>query len=165
MEDHKDIKKWWLQLDNELSPEESTAFLRKLEEDPELASTFAEAQQLENHLQAVEADEPSMRFSANVLDQLPSLYKSISIEPIFSRKSLLRGVLLLFSSVLVSFLAALSGPTNGTSGTSGQWQNYSDLFMNIPSSALLSAALAGFCLVGIFLMDQILKRRFLNKRA
>jgi hypothetical protein len=87
------------------------------------------------------------------------------VEPVFSRKSLLRGVLLLFSSVLVSFLAALSGPTNGTSGTSGQWQNYSDLFMNIPSSALLSVALAGFCLVGIFLMDQILKRRFLNKRA
>jgi hypothetical protein len=165
MEDHKDIKKWWLQLDNELSPEESTAFLRKLEEDPELASTFAEAQQLENHLQAVEADEPSMRFSLNVLDQLPTLYKSVSVEPVFSRKSLLRGVLLLFSSVLVSFLAALSGPTNGTSGTSGQWQNYSDLFMNIPSSALLSVALAGFCLVGIFLMDQILKRRFLNKRA
>lgn len=165
MEDNKDIKKWWLQLDDELSPEEAATFLQKLEEDPELANTFAEAQQLENHLQAVEADEPSMRFSANVLDQLPTLYKSISIEPIFSQKSLLRGILLLFSSVLISFMAAISGPGTSTNSPSWKWENYLDIFMKIPSSALLIAALTGFCLVGVFLMDQYLKKRFLAKRT
>lgn len=166
MEDKQDIKKAWAQLDGELNEKEQADFLRKLQEDPELSAAFAEAQQLEAHLKEVEADEPSMRFTANVLEQLPVLYKKVSVEPILSQQSLWRGILLIFSSVLLSFTAALSGTGTSSGGNSFiQWQSYLDKFMGLPSSALLIAALTGFCIVSIFAIDQVLKKRFLRKRT
>lgn len=165
MEDNKGIKEWWLHLDGELSEEEQSTFLRKLEKDPELSATFAEAQLLEAHLQEVQADEPSMRFQADLLEQLPALYKSIPVEPVFGRKSIFRGSLLLLSSVLISLSAALSG--QGANGGSGypQWKVYLDEFLALPSSLLMVAALTSFCMVGVFVIDQLLKKRFLSRRA
>ncbi|HKK76236.1 MAG TPA: hypothetical protein VJ953_14245 [Saprospiraceae bacterium] len=166
MEENQDIKRVWTQLDGALNEKEQADFLQKLQEDPELSAAFAEAQQLEAHLKEVEADEPSMRFTANVLDQLPVLYKKVSVEPVLSQQSLWRGVLLLLASVLLSFTAALSGTGTGSGENSFiQWQSYLDKFMGLPSSALMIAALTGFCIVSVFAIDQVLKKRFLSKRT
>lgn len=164
MEDQNSIKKWWEYIDGELEPAEKEAFLQDLEKDGQLTAILQEAETLEEHLVQIETEEPALRFSLNVLEKLPSLYKKVNIEPVFGRKTLILGSLILLISIILTYLAALSGSTGPTdSKILPSWLDSFQAFPQLPNSAMVLAALSGFCLVSVYLMDQLLKKRFIHK--
>lgn len=163
MKDQKDIKKWWQYIDGDLDAADQAAFQEELQQNEELANIFQESQSLENHLVEIEAEEPAMRFSMNVLEDLPTLYKKVNIEPFFSRRTILLGSLALLISIIITYLAAFSGKSTTVEGLQPTWLEYVQSLPQLPSSALVLAALAGFCLVSIYLIDLFIKKRFLNR--
>lgn len=67
----KDTLLLWRFADGECSPEEVASLTERLRREPGLAAAWAEIRQLQASLRAVEAEQPSMRFTKNVLEKLP----------------------------------------------------------------------------------------------
>ena len=165
MESNKELKKWWLSIDGDLDPAEQKLFEQAVEKDADLARTFSQAQILDSALSKQEAEQPSMRFSKNVFEQLPQLYKKISIEPLFSKKAVTIGSLSILSFILLSIsLAFISGGNSGGGVDSTFWSSYINSLSSIPDQWLLTIALVSFCLFAIIVLDKFLKRQILKKR-
>ncbi|GAB5553266.1 MAG: hypothetical protein Sapg2KO_28570 [Saprospiraceae bacterium] len=165
MEDKKELKQWWLSLDGDLDPAEQKRFEQAMEKDAELATTFFEAKTLDNALSKQEAEQPSMRFSKNVFEQLPQLYRKISIEPLFTKKALTIGILSVLSFFVLSVIPAflLDGNASGNV-ESNFWETYINQLSNIPNQWLLTIGLVSFCLTTVILLDQFLKKQILKKK-
>lgn len=165
MEDEKNLKEWWLSLDGDLDPAEQKRFEQAMEKDVELATTFFEAKTLDKALSKQEAEQPSMRFSKNVFEQLPQLYKKISIEPLFTKKALTIGILSVLSFSILSVVLAFFLGGNASGGVeSNFWKTYINQLANIPNQWLLTIGLASFCLAAVILLDQFLKKQILKRK-
>ena len=163
MEDQN--KKIWKMLDGQLSPEEEEALRQKLEVEPELQQTFEEAKTLDLELKQMEANEPSMRFSKNILEGLPTLYKKVKIDANFSRRALRVGLGTLSFLVVISLLPAFLGG-NGVNETPRQifWEYFTQWSYNIPKELLNVLFLLGVSATFFLVLDWQLKRRFFSSK-
>lgn len=165
MEPNKDLKKWWLSIDGDLDPIDQQQFEEALEKDADLAETFSQAQLLDKVLEQQEAEQPSMRFSKNIFEQLPQLYRKINIEPLFSKKALTIGVSSVLAFILLSVALAFIFQGSSTSEVdSSFWTSYVQQLSSIPDQWLLSIGLVSFCIFSVILLDRFLKKQILQKK-
>lgn len=165
MEPNKELKEWWLSLDGDLGPTEQKRFEKALEKDAELAKVFSQAQLLDKVLEKQEAEQPSMRFSKNVFEQLPQLYKKINIEPLFSKRALTIGGLSILCFFMLSVtLAFLLQDSSGSGVDSNFWTSYVQQLSSIPDQWLLTIGLSSFCIFIVILLDQFLKKQILQRK-
>lgn len=154
----------WKYLDGECSPQEKEEFQRLLSTDVAFAGEFALAQSLQENLQQLEPEEPSMRFSANVADQLPTLYRPVHASPDLLPKGLVRIFSALVGSIALLSLGLFFG---------GQQQNVPSQFnilgwytlnLGLFSNPMVFAAFLGsLAILSYFLMDFTLKKWILKK--
>ena len=165
MEPNKELKKWWLSIDGDLDPAEQKLFEAALKKDAELAQTFSQAKILDTALRKQEAEQPSMRFSKNVLEQLPQLYRKINIEPLFSRKAITIGSIAVLSFILISISLAFIFQGNASGELDATfWSSYVNSLAGIPDQWLLTIGLVSFCLASIILLDHFLIKQMLKRR-
>lgn len=164
MDSKETLKEWWLSLDGDLDPAEQKRFEEAMQKDATLATNYSEAKTLDHALSKQEAEQPSMRFSKNVFEQLPQLYKKISIEPLFTKRALNLGVFTIGSFSVLSIVLAffLEDTTDGVE--SNFWNTYIHQLSNIPNQWLLTIGLASFCLSAVIFLDRFLKKQILKKR-
>lgn len=164
MDGKKELKEWWLSLDGDLDPAEQKRFEEAMEKDIVLATNYSQAKTLDHALSKQEAEQPSMRFSKNVFEQLPQLYKKINIEPLFTKRALTIGVFAIGSFSVLSIILAFF--LEGTTGSveSNFWSTYIHQLSNIPKQWLLTIGLVSFCLSAVILLDQFLKKQILKKK-
>ncbi|MDX2070743.1 MAG: hypothetical protein SFV55_20105, partial [Haliscomenobacter sp.] len=92
----------WKYLDGECSPQEKEQVQLLMTQDLAFAEELAMAKSLQEALQELEPEQPSMRFSANVSEKLPALYRPIHA----SADILPKGIVRIFGS-LVGTVAVL----------------------------------------------------------
>lgn len=161
--DSKQIK-WWSSLDGDLSEQEQKAFEKEMAENKALAQQFMEAKELDAELKQMEADEPSMRFSKNLLEQLPQLYRRVNIEPLFQRKALTRGGLFLAIVAMITLSPAFFVETEGLSGTPPVWEQWLSFLNHLDPQwiSMIAFLCSGFILY--FFADQQLKKQLLKRK-
>ena len=155
-------KKWWQSLDKELNEADQQAFEKEMEADPTQAIAFSQAKEIHDGLQQLEADEPSMRFNKNVLENLPQLYKKISIEPFFAPRVLRRVALLIGSLGLISLLPAFFIDSNSANAYPNILLDFLQLSGDLPTNWMFMLAVLGFGFIVYAIMDRQLKKRILK---
>lgn len=162
----KEEQKKWDLVDQALSPEKLAALDAELQQNPEAAQELQEAQLLHKHLQEIEPEEPSMRFTQNIMERLPNLYRSIQIRPLFTRKQLRWAVGGLAFLVILSLIPIF---TMEGSGRALPYQEYiqtlSTAGQAIPNNWFIIFIALSLGIVGAILLDKGLKKRFLNKKT
>ena len=78
-------EKWWEQLDGDASPEERAELEKALKSDEQAQREYALRRKLHEELQGLEPEQPSLRFTQNLMERLPKLYQRIQIGPLIGR--------------------------------------------------------------------------------
>jgi anti-sigma factor RsiW len=153
----------WKYLDGECSPEERAEVERRRAEAPEFAEALRQRELLHEGLRALEAEQPSLRFAANVIDKLPALYRRAAaraFQPLVSpwAARLFLAFFALLSIVCLQAAIALTPPGGG--GAYAQWVSpLTEFFQRLsPQDFSVVAALSGSLLI-LFALDRRLQRR------
>lgn len=78
-------EKWWEKLDGDISPEERAELEESLQSDEQLQREFTLRRKLHEELQGLEPEQPSLRFTQNLMERLPKLYQRIQIGPLIGK--------------------------------------------------------------------------------
>lgn len=160
----------WKYLDEECTPKEKEQVQHLLAHDTDFAEELAIAKSLQETLQAMEPEHPSMRFSANVTEKLPALYRPVHASADIFPKGLVR----IFGS-LVGTVAVLSlglffagqGVLGNHTGLPQREINFIGGYtfnLGIFSNPMVfSAFLISLAVLSYFLMDFAFKKWILKK--
>lgn len=153
----------WKYLDGECSPQEKEEVQRLLSTDAAFAEELTLAQSLQETLQELEPEEPSMRFSANVAEKLPTLYR-----PVHTSADLLpKGLVRIFSALVGSIaLLSLGLFFDGQQSIAPQFNIlgwYTVNFGLFSNPIVFATFLGSLALLTYFLMDFTLKKWILKK--
>lgn len=155
----QDDKLHWKYIDGEATEQERTWVQRRLTDDASFKAEFQSRQQLNHTLQQMEPEQPSMRFTLNVMESLPVLYKK-AIEPLVSPKwvkafigSLVAAVVGLFGYAAISADAEVV-----TSHIPGQ--NFIERLNSLPISTFTTLIIISISYLFFVMLDRQLKKRF-----
>ena len=160
----------WKYLDGECTPQEKEQVQHLLAQDLAFAEELEMAKSLQETLLGLEPEQPSMRFSANVSEKLPALYRPIHTSADILPKGLVR----IFGS-LVGTIAVLSlGLFFAGQGVLGQPYVVAQREINImghytlnlgvfSNPMVFSAFLVSLAVLSYFLMDFAFKKWILKK--
>jgi len=157
--------KWWDYLDGKLPELEREAFEQKLSQDADLRAAFEEARVLHQALREMEADAPSMRFSKDVLEQLPQQrYRGTSIAPMLSTGQLRSGIGLMLGLALLTLLIALIVPTVPSNSENGfaYIDRLLGILLALPVEIYWTSLIVSFALVSYAALDWLLRWRLLR---
>ena len=158
----------WKYLDGECTSQEKEQVQHLLAQDTAFAEELELAKSLQETLQGMEPEQPSMRFSANVTEKLPALYRPIHT----SAELLPKGLVRIFGSLVGStaficlglFFAGqgMLGTHNGLGKLNilGRYTLDLGVFSN---PMVFSAFLISLAVLSYFLMDFTLKKWILKK--
>lgn len=152
----------WAYLDGHLPPDEQHAFEQKLEKDPGLKRKVAEAKVLDRTLAGQETEQPSLRFTANVMDRLPDLYKPITIQPLLSKRTLRWAGALLATTLTINIGLLWTLPAGSTTQIPlvGEIQQ---ALHALPEGWLLPLSALSVGYVAYAALDAFLERRLLKQ--
>ena len=157
----------WKYLDGRCDPTETAAVEKRLRNEEYFKSALEERKTLHQGLGSLEPEQPSMRFTANVMEHLPEMYKRLSVVPPLIRP-LWRVIIVLTLGLLYLTLPNLVAPSQtGDSeglGSLIQAEQIDALVQSIPMSYFALAASFGLGVIFLFLLDKRLKNRFEGDR-
>ncbi len=160
----------WKYLDGECTPQEKEQVQHLLTHDNAFADELELAKSLQETLQDMEPEQPSMRFSANLVEKLPALYRPVHTSADILPKGLVR-----FFGSLVGTVALLSlGLFFAGQGVLGQSYvlaqrkikiiGHYTLDLGVFSNPMVfSTFLVSLAVLSYFLMDFALKKWILKK--
>jgi len=162
----------WQYTDGTCSEEERQVVEKALAEDAEWQQAFQATQQVDKLLQERELEEPSMRFTQNVMDKLPQLYSRLAKEPLLQKrwwKWTLGTVSFLFAAVTLLIFSVNNAliPELPMARTTQSFIQDSTVAVLSQTSTifwtlLLSASLS---IVLLFWMDRYFKKQLRNKKS
>jgi hypothetical protein len=153
----------WKYLDGDCAPEEKEMVQQLLATDAGFEEELNLAKALQQALGALEPEEPSMRFAANVSEKLPALYRPVQV----SADLLPKGVVQAFGTLVGAFgLVCLSLFFASKQFMQGQFNFFGryTLDLGVFSNPLVfSVFVFSMSVLGYFFLDFTLKRLFLRK--
>ena len=160
----EDSQLLWKYLDGDCSTEEQQLIKQKLEEDNNFREEWLERKMLHESFQAMETEAPSMRFAANVMDNLPQLYQRATLPPLVRPFWTRAFTYSIIASTVILLIISILSPTGAGEGSS-RWllpevKQIGDLFNVIPNEAFVLIASVSMGAVLLLWVDQMLKRRF-----
>lgn len=157
----------WNYIDGSCSEEEKLEIEQALPENEALRLALAERMALHEALQKIEAEEPSMRFAANIMDQLQNI--RITLPQLVSPR-LRRAFVIAMSSISVAIIVLVSNlpESSATSGTEAtpyvnSWVEWTTMIMNSPVTLLIGCLGVSFLLLSY--LDGYLKKRFRVRKS
>ena len=158
----------WKYLDGECTPQEKEQVQHLLTHDMAFAEELELAKSLQESLQKMEPEQPSMRFSANVTEQLPALYRPVHTSADILPKGLVRIFGSLVGAVAVMSLG-LFFAGQGVMGNqigSGKLNIFGGYTLDLgvfSNPMVFSTFLVSLAVLSYFLMDFTLKKWILKK--
>ncbi|MDX2068715.1 MAG: hypothetical protein SFV55_09830 [Haliscomenobacter sp.] len=160
----------WKYLDGECTLQEKEQVQQLLIQDATFAEEMELAKSLQETLRTMEPEQPSMRFSANVSEKLPSLYRPVHISTDILPKGLVR----LFGSLVGTVAVLCLGLFFAGQGVLGQpaviaqreinFMGHYTLNLGVFSNPMVfSAFLVSLAVLSYFLMDFAFKKWILKK--
>lgn len=156
----------WNYIDGTATADEITLVEQMIATDAAWRSKYQELKEVNQLLQTgLELEQPSLRFSKNVMEQLHGLKPAPATRQ-YVNKSIIRGIAVFFIVSIVSFLIygftlidwSASSTTSNTSNYKLPEVDYSALF----SSTWINVILMIAVVMGLMLMDGYLRR---NRKA
>ncbi len=160
----------WKYLDGHCDAAEKAAFEQQLATDPSFKKAFEERQTLDQGFQSLTLEEPSMRFTTNVMENLPVLYQKLParqlLGPVWVKAFWTSLSFLMVSALGVGFFGPDTAASSGT---------YSDeiiedlinlpqlLFLPYKSAVILLAISSS--IVILMMLDKRLSKARKNKQT
>lgn len=151
----------WQYIDNQLDTKQSKKVQQLINQSLEWQNAHQEALQLQQELQAIELEIPSLRFSQNIMDKLPADYRTVQGKSLVTRPWLKRLTLGIFL-VISAGIAVITQFAKATTSSSflEQW-----ISQSAQQSVFLVFGLVAFAVVILAVFDRFLERRFKKKLA
>lgn len=153
----------WKYLDGECTPQEKEQVQHLLAEDLAFGEELEMAKSLQETLRELEPEQPSMRFSANVSEKLPALYKPIHTSADILPKSLVRIFGSLVGTVAVLSLGLFFGAQQNAQDKLNILGHYTLNLGVFSNPMVFSAFLVSLAVLSYFLMDFAFKKWILKK--
>ena len=158
----------WDYIDGVSSTEEKTVIGQLVQENNEWRSKYAELLEVHQIMQSTELEEPSMRFTRNVMDELTRLHIAPATKSYINQR-IIKGLAVFFISMIVGFLVYGFGQVDWTSSgdsiipKSISNLDYGKFFNNTYVNIFMMVNLV----LGLFLLDRFLanKRKKFTEEA
>lgn len=162
----EDKKLIWKLLDSEATEAEQQQAAKRQSEEPDFALEVAMRKQLHQSLQQQEAEQPSMRFAANVLDRLPQLYQR-TIKPLI-KPIWVKGFLYTMSALVLAYIGAATYAVATTDTINPEVapgaEIISSFFSAFSTQTWIMVGMLGFSYLFFVSLDKLLKKRFADKQ-
>ena len=158
----------WDYIDGLSSPQEKTVIEKLLESDAEWRTKYHELLEVQQLLHSSELEEPSMRFTKNVMEEISKLHIAPATKT-YINKNIIRGLAVFFITMIAGFLIYGFGQIDWTvQGDSALPADlgridYSKMFNNDWINAFMMINV----ILGLFLLDRFLasKRKKFHEEA
>ena len=152
----------WEYIDGFSTKEEKTVIEQLIETNEAWRARYHELLEVKQLLQSSELEEPSLRFTKNVMEEISKLHIAPATKN-YINKNIIRGLAIFFITLVVGFLAYGFGQINwNASGTSKLPVDISKLdYSKIFSNDLVNVFMMVNVILGLFLLDRYLA----NKRG
>ena len=160
----------WEYIDGMATPEERTVIDQLIEADAEWRAKYGELLEAHQMMQASELEEPSMRFTKNVMEEI-ALLKIAPAAKTYINKKIIWGIAIFFITMIVGFLIYGIGQVQWSSGSSSSSPIPIDLsnidFSKMFNNTYINIFMMMNMILGLFLFDRYLtnkrKKTFSNK--
>jgi anti-sigma factor RsiW len=157
----------WNYIDGSCTEEERQQIEQALPENEALRLALAERLALHQALQKIEAEEPSMRFAANIMDKLQNIRMTV---PQLVSPRVRRGFLLTMSTLSVAIVVLVFNLPESTSSSGAettpyvsQWVEWTTTLVNSPITMIVACLGLSFLLLTF--LDGYLKKRLVLKKT
>ena len=158
----------WDFIDGASTVDEKSNIERLLESNFEWKAKYHELLEVHQLIQSSELEEPSMRFSKNVMDQIAKLHIAPATKTYINKK-IIRGIGIFFILLVAGFLVYGFGQVNwSTKGDDSFLENINKVnFNKFFSNTWVNAFMIINVVLGLFLLDNYLsnKRKDYRKEA
>jgi len=161
----------WEYIDGMATPEERTVIDQLIKADAEWRAKYGELLEVHQLMQASELEEPSMRFTKNVMEEI-ALLQIAPAAKTYINKKIIWGIAIFFITMIVGFLIYGIGQVQWSSGSSDTSSpipidlsniDFSKMFNNTYINVFMMMNM----ILGLFLLDRYLtnkrKKSFSNK--
>ncbi|MBN8879919.1 MAG: hypothetical protein J0I32_20410 [Sphingobacteriales bacterium] len=160
----------WEYIDGMATPEERTVIDQLIEADAEWRAKYGELLETHQMMQASELEEPSMRFTKNVMEEI-ALLQIAPAAKTYINKKIIWGIAIFFITMIVGFLIYGIGQVQWSSGSSSSSPIPIDLsnidFSKMFNNTYINIFMMMNMILGLFLFDRYLankrKKTFSNK--
>jgi hypothetical protein len=160
----------WEYIDGMATPEERTVIDQLIEADAEWRVKYGELLEAHQMMQASELEEPSMRFTKNVMEEI-ALLQIAPAAKTYINKKIIWGIAIFFITMIVGFLIYGIGQVQWSSGSSSSSPIPIDLsnidFSKMFNNTYINIFMMMNMILGLFLFDRYLtnkrKKTFSNK--
>jgi hypothetical protein len=166
MDNQNDIEvRLWEYIDGLSSNEEKTVIEKLVSENAEWKAKYHELLEVHQSLNLVELEQPSMRFTKNVMEEIAK-YQIAPATKTYINSKVIWGIGIFFLTMIVGFLVygigqidwTVAGDSKGTLGVDLTKIDYSQMF----NSNLMNGVMMLNVVLGLFLLDRYLSNK--NKR-
>lgn len=159
----------WEYIDGMSTPEEKTVIDQLIEADAEWRAKYGELLDAHLLMQSSELEEPSMRFTKNVMEEI-SLLKIAPAAKTYINKKIIWSIAIFFITMIIGFLIYGIGQVKWSSGSGDSRLpvNISDLDLSpMFNNTYINAFMMINVILGLFLFDRYLanKRKNEHKEA
>lgn len=137
-----------------------------IKQDAQWREKYQEILELNRLMADSELEQPSMRFTKNVMDEITRLHIAPATKS-YINKNIIRGLAIFFLSMIVGFLVYGFGQVDYSAGTESKLPvdfsnvDYSVFFNNTWVNAFMMLNM----ILGLFLLDQVLTERKMKWKA
>jgi len=160
----------WDYIDGISSPKEKTVIEQLLQSDAEWKAKYNELLEVQQLLQSSELEEPSMRFTKNVMEEISRLHIAPATKT-YINKRIIWGLGIFFITLIVTFLVYGFGQVNwAESSTTKLPVNFDKVnltkvdYSRIFSNDWINAFMMINVILGLFLLDRFLANKRKNFR-
>ena len=166
MDNQNDIEvRLWEYIDGLSSNEEKTVIEKLVSENAEWKAKYHELLEVHQSLNLVELEQPSMRFTKNVMEEIAK-YQIAPATKTYINSKVIWGIGIFFLTMILGFLVygigqidwTVAGDSKGTLGVDLTKIDYSEMF----NSNLMNGVMMLNVVLGLVLLDRYLSNK--NKR-
>ena len=158
----------WEYIDGISSAEEKTAIEQLIASHAEWKAKYHELLEVQTLMQSSELEEPSMRFTKNIMEEIAKLHIAPATKS-YINKNIVRSIAIFFIAMVVGFLVYGFGQVDWTASSNSQLSDdlakidYSKFFNNTYANIFMMINI----IAGLFLLDNYLsaKRKKYKKEA
>ncbi|MGN6291941.1 MAG: anti-sigma factor family protein [Chitinophagaceae bacterium] len=152
----------WEYIDGMATPEERTVIDQLIEADAEWRAKYGELLEAHQLMQASELEEPSMRFTKNVMEEI-ALLQIAPAAKTYINKKIIWGIAIFFITMIVGFLIYGIGQVQWSSGSSTSSPIPIDLsnidFSKMFNNTYINIFMMMNMILGLFLLDRYLTNK------
>jgi hypothetical protein len=158
----------WEYIDGMSTPEERTVIDRLIEADAAWRAKYSELLEVQQLMLSSELEEPSMRFTKNVMEEIALMHIAPATKTYINKK-IIWGITIFFITMIIGFLVYGIGQVKWTSSGDAKFTidvsniDFSVMFNN----TYLNAFMMMNMILGLFLLDRYLakKRKKMHEEA